>query len=52
MFLQKRGQLIEALIPEPLIAIEPLMGLAHRLGAQAAGDGTAGLLPREQAGLR
>ena len=43
--------MIEALGPEALIAIEPVVGLAHRLGMQAARDCAAGLFARDEAGV-
>ena len=44
--------MIETFGPEALIPIEPLVGLFHRFGAQAARDGAAGLVANDEAGVR
>ena len=38
--------------PEALVAVEPLIGAFHRLGAQAASDCAAGLVADDEAGVR
>ena len=52
IFLQKRGETVESVGPEALVAIEPLHRLLHRIGGQPARDGAAGLFARDQAGVR
>jgi len=42
----------EILGPEALVAVEPVHRLLHRPGGQPARDRAAGLLPRDQAGVR
>ena len=44
--------MIETVVPEFLIAVEPLIGVAHRLGAQLARDDAAQLVARDQARIR
>ena len=44
--------MIEAVVPETLVAIEPVVGFVHGLGAQPAGDGAAALAARDQPGIR
>lgn len=43
--------MIETIGPKTLIAIEPIVGLLHRLGAQGAGDDAAALLAGDEAGV-
>ena len=40
--------MIEALGPEPLVAVEPFVGFVHRLGAQPARHDAAALFPGDQ----
>ena len=43
--------MIEALIPEALVAVEPVSGFLHGPGLQPAGDGAAVLLADDEARL-
>jgi hypothetical protein len=52
IFLQERGETVEIVGPEALVAIEPVHRLLHRTGRQPAGDGAAGLFAGDQAGVR
>ena len=42
--------MIEAIVPEFLVAVEPVIGFLHRRGLQPAGDDAAILAARDQAG--
>lgn len=42
--------MIETLVPEALIAVEPVVGFLHGPGLQPAGDGAAVLGSRDQTG--
>ena len=42
--------MIETLIPEPLVAVEPFIRFLHGPGLQPAGDNAAVLFARDQAG--
>ena len=44
--------MVEAFGPEALIAVEPLVGFFHGLGAQPAGDGAAGFVAGHKASIR
>ena len=44
--------MIEAFGPEFLVAVEPVIGLFHRFGAQPAGDRPPALGSSDQAGIR
>jgi hypothetical protein len=43
---------VEIFGPEALVAVEPVHRLLHRLGSQPARHRAAGLLARDQAGVR
>jgi hypothetical protein len=51
-FLQKGGKAVKAFGPEARITIEPVHGLLHRRRREAACHRAAGLLARDQAGIR
>jgi len=51
-FLHKGGETIESAGPEAPVAVQPVHRLLHRLRRQSAGDRAAGLLARDQAGIR
>ena len=44
--------MIEFFGPEALVAVEPIVGLFHRFGAQPAGDRAAGFVADHQPGIR
>jgi len=50
--LHKSCKTVEIVGPEALVAVQPVHRLLHRPGGQPAGDRAAGLLPRDQAGIR
>jgi hypothetical protein len=52
VFLHKSCKTVEIVGPEALVAVEPVHRLLHRPGGQPARDRAAGLLPRDQAGVR
>jgi len=51
-FLQKGGKAVKAFGPEARVTIEPVHGLLHRRRGEAARHRAAGLLARNQAGIR
>lgn len=52
MLLQKCGEAVELLGPEPLVTIEPLHRLLHRGGGEFACDLAPRFAARDQAGIR
>jgi len=52
VFLHKSCKTVEIVGPEALVAVQPVHRLLHRLGGQSARDRAAGLLARDQAGIR
>jgi hypothetical protein len=50
--LHECGKAVEIVGPEALVAVQPGQRLLHRPGGQPAGDDAAGLLARDQTGVR
>lgn len=46
-----RGETVEIIRPEALIAFEPFIGLLHRFGVESAGDNTPGFAAFNEASV-
>jgi hypothetical protein len=51
IFLQESSKSIETLGPESQVAIEPIIGFAHRFRPQAAAHDAAALFAPEESGI-